>query len=257
MNNLKERLEKGEALHGSWLHLGSSISAEIVGNAGFDWVLIDLEHGAGGEVTLLPQLQAIGRAAATPLVRVESTATARVKRVLDQGVQGVMFPQIATAQEAEAAIANMYYPPLGKRGLAKMTRATEFGTNFENYYQFAQEGLLGIIQIETKECLQELDEIAAIKGVDVLFIGPADLSMALGVFQQWGHPIFVEAVEIIAAAARKAGKAAGVYLFDLDQYDFYYKLGFRFFGSGSDMAYISCGASTLAQQLNEQRAKSQ
>jgi 4-hydroxy-2-oxoheptanedioate aldolase len=257
MSNIKERLKNGEAVHGCWLNMGSTVSAEIVGSVGFDWVLFDLEHGIGTDTYLVPQLQALGNDSAVPIVRVESFETARVKRVLDAGVEGVMFPQIQNAAEAKKAIENMYYPPVGKRGFAKMVRATQFGKNFENYYEFAKSNLLGIIQIETIESLNHLDEIANLEGVDVLFLGPADLSLALGVFGQWDHPLFVDAVQKIGVAAAKAGKAAGILFFDLDQYDFYFKHGFRFMASGSDMTFLSKGAADMAIALNEKRTKHQ
>lgn len=253
MNNLKERLKQGEAVHGCWLNMGSAVSAEIVSSVGFDWVLVDLEHGIGTEANLLPILQALGRDTVFPIIRVEGIDPARVKRALDFGFQGIMFPQIQNAAEAKKAIANMYYPPVGRRGFAKMVRATQFGKDFENYYEFAKKHLLGIVQIETTESLKYLDEIAAIDGVDVLFLGPADLSLALGVFGQWDHPLFVKAVKAIGEAARKAGKAAGILFFDLDQYKFYYEHGFRFIASGSDMTFLSNGATAMAKDLDNLR----
>lgn len=255
MSNLKERLNAGEAVHGCWLSMGSNVSAEIVGAAGFDWVLIDLEHGIGTETALMSQLQALGHDAAVPIVRAESFEPARVKRVLDAGVKGIMFPQIQDASEARMAIENMYYPPKGKRGIAKMVRATQFGKNFQHYFEFATNNLLGIIQIENLESLQHLEEIAQTDGVDVLFLGPADLSLALGVFGQWDHPLFVEAVQKISKAASEAGKAAGILFFDLNQYDFYYKNGYRFMASGSDMTFLSNGAHDMVLALNEKRKK--
>jgi 4-hydroxy-2-oxoheptanedioate aldolase len=170
------------------------------------------------------------------------------------GAQGIMFPQIRGADEARQGISHMYYPPKGIRGIAKMVRATRYAQNFDDYYRFAEDGLLGIIQIETKECLEHLDEIAAIDGVDVLFVGPADLSMALGVFGQWDHPDFIAAVQATGEAAHRAGKAAGVLFFDIKQYDFYYKHGFRFLASGSDMLFISQGANTRVQEMDGKRA---
>lgn len=255
MNNLKERLKAGEILHGCWLNMGSSISAEIIGTSGFDWALIDLEHGAGTEHTLLPQIQALGNSEIEPFVRVETYEAARVKRVLDYGVKGIMFPQIRTAKEAREAISNMYYPPAGTRGLAKMIRATKFGTDFENYFEFVKNGLLGIIQIETRESLNHLGEIASIEGVDVLFLGPTDLSLALGILGQWDHPLFKDAVISIGKAAQNAGKAAGVLFFDLNQYSFYYEHGFRFLASGSDMVFLSNGAKSTAQEMINRRMK--
>ena len=255
MNNVKKKLQDGEVVHGCWLNMGSNVSAEIVSKTGFDWVLIDLEHGIGTEANIYSQLQGIGDDGAMPLVRVESNEAARVKRVLDVGFKGIMFPQIQNADEAQKAITNMYYPPVGRRGFAKMTRATQFGKGFDAYYEFAKSGLLGIIQIETLESLNHLDEIAAIDGVDVLFIGPADMSLALGVFGQWDHPLFVNAVKAIGRAAQKAGKAAGVLFFDLNEYQFYYDNGYRFLASGSDMTFLRNGATQIAHDLDELRKK--
>lgn len=242
-------------MHGCWINTGSAVAAEIVGHSGFDWVLIDLEHGAGNEAQLLPQLQAIGQDGAVPFVRVESHEAARVKRVLDMGAHGIMFPQIRDAGEARQAVQYMHYPPKGIRGVAKMVRATQYAKNFDDYYRFTGDGLLGIIQIETMTCLEHLDEIAGIDGVDVLFVGPADLSMALGVFGQWDHPDFVAAVRATGEAARNAGKAAGVLFFDIDQYDFYYSHGYRFLASGSDMLFISRGAATRVGEMKGKRAR--
>lgn len=257
MSTLKADLQTGKTVHGCWLNLGSALSAEVVSQASFDWVLIDLEHGAGPETSLIPQLQALKGSSVVPLVRVESAEQARVQRVLDSGVQGVMFPRIRSAAEARAAIATMYYPPLGRRGLAPMTRATQYGENFSGYFSSAQKDLLGIIQIETKECLAELDAIATIDGVDVLFVGPADLSLSLGILQEWDHPLFVEAVKATGAAAQKAGKAAGVLFPSPAQYDFYYECGFRFIACGSDTTFLKNGAFDMAQHLDEYRRKNQ
>lgn len=255
MANLKEKLRNGEAVHGCWLNMGSSISAEIIAHAGFDWALVDLEHGAGPESSLITQLQALGSSSTVPMVRVESFERPRVQRVLDMGVHGVMFPRIRNVEEAREAVANMHYPPKGQRGLAKMVRATQYGKDFDGYLAFTQQELLGIIQIETRECLEDLDAIAALEGVDVLFVGPSDLSLALGIFGQWDHPVFVEAVRATGEAARRHGKAAGVLFLDPGQYEFYYDHGFRFLACGSDMTFLSQGATAMARLLDEQRLK--
>ena len=255
MSNLKERLKNGEAVHGCWLNMGSAISAEIVAATRFDWVLFDLEHGAGSESNLLSELQALGNNSAVPIVRVESSKRPRVQHALDAGVKGVMFPQIQNSDEAYTAISHMYYPPKGKRGFAKLVRATDYGSNFENYHKFAENDLLGIIQIETIESLNHLDEIATMKGVDVLFLGPADLSLSLGIFGQWDHADFIAAVTAISAAAHKAGKVSGVLFLDPAQYDFYYQHGYRFLACGSDMTFLRQGAHAMADQLDDQRNK--
>lgn len=253
----KERLQDNEAVHGCWLNMGSSISAEIVAGVGFDWVLLDLEHGVATESNLVGQLQALQSSGTFPIVRTESFEAPRVKKVLDLGAGGIMFPQIQNAEEAKLAISNMYYPPKGRRGLAKMIRSTNYGADFDQYYNSIAENLVGVIQIETLESLKYLDEIAALDGVDVLFLGPADLSLALGILGQWEHPEFVRAVEMIGKAAAKAGKAAGVLFFDVNQYDFYYQHGFRFLASGSDMVFVNHGARKLVDELKAQKIKNQ
>ena len=250
---IREKLSNGEAVHGCWLNMGSSVSAEIVGQSGFDWVLIDLEHGVGSESTLIYQLQALEGTGTVPIIRSESMEIARVKRSLDLGAQGIMFPQIQSAEEARQAISNMYYPPKGRRGLAKMIRSTQYGQDFDHYFKSTAQQLLGIIQIETLSSLEQLDEIASLDGVDVLFLGPADLSLALGIQGQWDHPSFIEAVEAIGDAAEKYNKTAGVLFFDVNQYDFYYWKGFRFLASGSDMVFVGQGSRNLADQMDQKR----
>lgn len=254
MNGLKKRLQEGEVLIGTFLSLGNSLTTEIVAKAGFDWVLIDLEHGIGSEEGVLHQLQAIQHTNVSAIVRVESFQRQRIHHVLDLGAHGIMCPRINNAEEAALAMNAMYYPPQGIRGVAKMVRATNFGKNFNEYNQSLPDELLGVIQIETPESLNHLDEIANTKGVDVLFIGPADLSMALGIFGQLSHPLFTDAVDKIIEAANKAGKQVGILLFDQNDYDQYYHKGIRFFACGTDALFLSKGAMEVAGALAAKRA---
>ncbi len=255
MKNLKAKLKAGEAVHGCWLNSGSFINAEIVGKTGFDWVTIDLEHGAGTENNLVNQLQALSGSQTIRIVRVEALVRQRVSRVLELGADGILFPQIQNAQEAERAISFMRYPPDGVRGMANMVRATGFGQSFKEYYAGYKDNVLGVIQIETLESLNHLDAIAGIDGVDVLFVGPADMSLALGIFQQWDHPRYIETLEKVRDAAKKAGKATGTLLRHLGEYEKYYKLGYRMIGCGSDSVFVLQGASDMAKALNEWNAK--
>lgn len=254
MKNLKKRLKQGDTLNGCWLSLGSSLTAEIVGQAGFDWVLIDLEHGAGSEKDVLYQLQALEHTSAGAIVRVESAESQRIHRVLDMGAEGIMCPKISNPADAQKVVDGLHYPPHGSRGVAKMVRATGFAQNFDHYYQEAQETILGVVQIETVEVLNHLDEVAAIEGVDVLFIGPADLSMELGIFGQFDHPRFKEALKETVNAAQKAGKATGILFFNPDDYQTYHNLGIRLIACGADAAFVSDGARNLAKKLNAFRA---
>ena len=253
MKNLKQRLLNGETLNGCWLNLGSAVTAEIVGLSGFDWVLIDLEHGAGSESTTLSQIQALEHTTAGVIVRAESTEPQRIHRVLDMGAEGVMCPKVRNAEEALKVVKGLHYPPFGNRGVAKMVRATQFAQNFNDYYQKSRDQILGVVQIETIEVLSHLDEVAAIEGVDVLFIGPADLSMELGIFGQFDHPVFVEALNKIVAAAKKANKAVGILFFNPDDYQRYHNLGIRFLACGADATFVAEGARTMAGKMSKFR----
>ena len=249
MKNLKERIIAGETVHGSWVNLGSIVSAEIIGNAGFDWVLIDLEHGAGNDGIMYQQLQALESTAATPLVRIDELSRPKAQRILDAGAMGIMFPRIDNAAEALHAASVLYYPPKGIRGMAKMVRASGFGKSV-NDYESMQKHLLGFIQVETINAVKEINDIAAIDGVDVLFVGPSDLTMALGIFGKFDHPYYQQAIKDVANAVQKQGKAAGVLLQDINEYEMYHRLGYRVLASGGDAAYVAKGAAQVAKQMN-------
>ncbi|MBS1601740.1 MAG: 2-dehydro-3-deoxyglucarate aldolase [Bacteroidetes bacterium] len=249
MKNLKQRLQQGETLHGCWLNLGSSLTAEIVGMSGFDWVLIDLEHGAGVEKDVLYQLQALEHTPAAAIVRIESGQRQRIHRILDLGAEGIMVPRISNAGEAADIAGSLRYPPDGTRGIAKMVRASDFGQNFPEYFNNGKDSILGIVQIETAEVLHHLDAVAATDGIDVLFIGPSDLSMELGIFGQLDHPLFKDALKATVNAAQKAGKAVGILLQNPDDYKTYHELGIRFIACGADGTFVSQGARNMANKL--------
>ncbi len=251
MKNLKEKILSGEVVHGCWINLASTVSAEIVGQAGFDWLLLDLEHGAGDVAILYQQLQALSGSPSTSIVRIDDLSRPKVQRILDAGASGIMFPQIQTSLETDEAIRMMYYPPRGGRGMAKMVRATGFGKYANEYISGVEKNLLGVIQIETLNALQNIDGIAATKGVDVLFVGPNDLSLALGVFGQLDHPLYQNAIRDVATAAKKYGIATGVLLQDVNEYEMYYQLGYRFLACGGDSAFVRKGAEELVKKMNE------
>ena len=255
MKNLKQRLKQREALHGCWLNLGSPLTAEIVGTAGFDWVLIDLEHGAGNEQILLQQLQALQNSNSAVLVRVESEARQRIHRVLDFGAEGVMCPHIDTVEQAKAVVNGLRYPPAGGRGVAKMVRASGFGRNFASYSENANDNIVGVVQIETPEAIEQAHQIAAIDGIDVLFIGPGDLTMSLGIFGQFDHPLFLDGVRATVAAAEKAGKASGILLSNPDDYNTFYDMGMRMIACGADATFVAEGSRNMAAKLNAKKSQ--
>ncbi len=252
MMGLKKMIRDGETVLGCWLNLGSSITAEIVGQAGFDWVLIDIEHGAGSEQDLLHQLQALEHTPAAPVVRVESYERQRFHRALDLGAEGIMCPQVRNIKEAIIAADALHYPPTGTRGIAKMIRASGFGTKFDEYQQDSVDNIIGILQIETVDILNCLDEVANLEAIDVLFIGPSDLSMALGVFGEFDHPRFIEAVTDTVKAASKAGKATGILLSSPKDFQKYHQMGIRVIACGADGVFVNQGArNTLAELISE------
>ena len=253
MNWIRERALKREILSGTWLNLGSSITAEIAGLAGFDWVVVDLEHGAGGHDSALHQLQAISATPASPIMRVAWNEAPRVKRVLDLGAAGVVIPWITSAEGAGQAVAAVRYPPQGIRGAASMTRAAAFGAQQKEYLATANEKLLTVVQIETEQTLANLDEIAAVDGVDVLFVGPFDLSLSMGIPTQYSEPRFRSALVKVSTACRTHGKAAGILLSRPDQLEQTVADGFTFIGLGSDGGVLAEGMRGLASAFKEYR----
>ena len=255
MNNLKSRIQSTETVHGCWINMGSLVSAEIIGRAGFDWVLIDLEHGAGDAAIMYNQLQVLGGLDTTPIVRIDDITRPNVQHILDAGACGIMFPQIQNEKEAEAAIKMMYYPPKGIRGLSRVVRAMGFGRNADAYVANLDKTILGIIQIETVSALKNIDAIAAVDGVDILFIGPFDLTTALGIFGQLDHELYQKAIRDVADAAKKYGKATGALLRDPKEYQMYYDLGYRFLACGADGTFVTKGADDMVKQLNSYKSK--
>lgn len=251
--DLKQKIQEGETVHGCWINMGSSVSAEIVGRAGFDWVLIDLEHGAGDLTAMYLQLQVLANTGTTPIVRIDDLSRSKVQHILDAGARGIMFPRLQTSEEARQAAETMYYPPKGIRGMAKMVRATGFGAHAESYIKNLDQQLVTVIQIETLQAMKEIDAIAATPGVHVLFVGPSDLSLAMGIFGQIHHEKYQDAIRLVAAAAERHKKTAGVLLQDAREYEMYHALGYRFLACGADGSFVARGARDLVAELAEKR----
>lgn len=232
--DFRRRVLAREWLTGTFLNLGSPMTVEIAGLAGFDWLLIDHEHGPGGQDTLLHQLHAAAATPAFTVVRIAQNETPRFKRVLDMGAMGVMVPYVSTAAEAKAAVAAMRYPPHGIRGVAKFNRGAGFGGDFDDYYAHAHERLLTVIQIETPEAIRNIEEIAAVDGADVLFVGPTDLSYNMGIPDQLESPAFTAVLRKVSDAAKQHGKAAGILVHNSALVPKVRDLGYTFTALGSD-----------------------
>lgn len=242
MNWIDRTRLHSEFLAGTFLNLGSPTAVEIAATAGFDWVLIDLEHGSGTAADLRAQLFATRGTAAAPIVRIPSTDADQVKFVMDSGAAGVMFPYIADATEAARAVSFMKYPPVGVRGVAQVIRATEYGRNWKACLGEANERSLVVVQIETPEAADRAEEITAVPGVDVLFVGPMDLSVNLGHPGDFTPPEFIRHLQQVVAACRKHGKTAGI-LSRPELAEQHRLLGFRFVALGSDSGAIVQGMS--------------
>ena len=245
MTDIRARASAGETLLGVFLDLDSPLSAEICGRAGYDWVLIDLEHGAATEASLLAHLHAVGATPAAALVRPPSGERLRIGRALDLGAEGVMVPRLDTADQVREAVGYLRYPPAGGRGVALRTRGAGLGSRGHDQVGEVNERTLGIIQIESATAVAEVDHIAAIDGVDVLFVGPTDLSHSLGVPGKFADPAYLTALDTVVAACGRHGKSAGILLYDPAVIARHVELGFRFIGLGADGSFVANGAKAM------------
>lgn len=239
MTSLRDRLRRNELLLGAFLQLGSAVAAEIAARCGLDWAVIDLEHGSGTEADLIPQLQALGAVGTPALVRVESLSRLRIGRALDLGAGGIMVPQINDVDGAKEFIRLLRYPPQGVRGVGLSARGAGFGAAAHADVGRLNESLTAIVQIETEQGLSNASQIASVDGVDVLFVGPSDLSHALGVPGNFNHKTYGTALQQIADAARTQGKALGVHIPGLSEFERYASLGFRFISISTDASAIA------------------
>lgn len=246
--DLHPRLQAGETLFGTFIGLGSPVATELLARAGFDWLILDLEHGAGTESELLASLHAMGATTTAALVRPQSGERLRIGRALDLGAHGIMVPRIDLPEQAREAVSYMRYAPDGARGLALGTRGAGLGERAHADVRAINSRVLGIIQIESRSAVDSAAEIAAIDGVDVLFVGPTDLSHALGMPGRFTDPDYLEAITSVVAAAEGAGKAAGILLRDATALGRHRDMGFRFIGLGSDGAFVADGARAVLRE---------
>jgi 4-hydroxy-2-oxoheptanedioate aldolase len=254
MTPIRRRLLARATLSGAWLSLGSSIAAEIAGASGFDWLLFDLEHGTSEYSDLLHQLQATAGFPVASIVRVPGIDGATFKRVLDLGPHGLMVPNVQSAAQAEEIMRLVRVPPKGVRGAAQSTRASGYGMAYERYLREANETICVTVQIESAAGVRNAAAIAAVDGIDALFVGPTDLSIDLGTEANRPRGPFREAVQAIADAAIANGKAAGVLVRDAVQAADYMEMGYTFIALGSDRGLIASGMQRNAKALSEAAA---
>jgi 4-hydroxy-2-oxoheptanedioate aldolase len=246
-NRLKQALLKKQRQIGLWSTLSSNYTVEVLAGAGFDWLVLDTEHSPADLENLLGQLQAIAAYPTTPVVRVPWNDMVNIKRVLDLGAQSLLIPQINTAEEARNAVAFTRFPPLGLRGVAGTTRGTRFG-RIKNYFKTAHEDICVIVQLESRESLDNLEAIATIDGVDGLFIGPADLHASLGYPGERAHADVLPVIEQAIKRIVKSGKIAGI-LTEEALAPRWIDAGATFVGIGSDVGILARGAEQLAAKF--------
>jgi 4-hydroxy-2-oxoheptanedioate aldolase len=250
VNSFKKAILAGQQQIGLWVSLVSAYNAELVAGAGFDWLLIDGEHSPNDVDTVLAQLQAVAPYPASPVVRPAWNDKVLIKRYLDVGVQSFLVPYVQNVAEAEAAVAAIRFPPHGIRGVAGVTRASRFG-RVANYHRRAHEEICLLVQIETREGLDNLEAIAKVEGIDGIFIGPADLAAGLGHLGDIGHAEVQKEIEGAIARIKACGKAAGILTPDEKFARRYIELGTTFTAVGLDAVILARGAEALAAKFRK------
>ena len=248
-NAFKRALRAGQSQIGLWCSLSSNYSVEVVAGAGFDWLLLDCEHSPNDLESLLTQLQAVAPYPTTPVVRVPWNDTVTIKRVLDIGAQSLLIPYVQNADEARSAVAAVRYPPGGVRGVAGSTRATRFG-RIKDYAKRAQDELCLLVQVETESALRHVEAIAAIDGIDGIFIGPADLHASMGYPGEVANPKVFPLIEDTLRRIRAAGKAPGILVGDEALARRCIDAGSLFTAVGADTAILARGADALARKFD-------
>ncbi|MBT3315171.1 MAG: 2,4-dihydroxyhept-2-ene-1,7-dioic acid aldolase [Anaerolineae bacterium] len=196
-NLLKEKIKAGKKTAGAWVQLASPFTAEIFSSAGFDWLMLDMEHAPGDILTLVSQVHAMKGTDTVPLVRTPWNDFVAIKKILDAGAQGVLIPYVNNKEEAELAVKTCKYPTEGIRGVAGSPRAAGYGMNIGNYLQRANEEIFIMIAVETPEAVKNLDEILEVEGLDGIFIGPMDLASSMGYFGNPSEPKVQAAIKEI------------------------------------------------------------
>jgi 4-hydroxy-2-oxoheptanedioate aldolase len=245
INPFKAALRAGKSQIGLWVALANPLSAELVAGAGFDFLVIDGEHAPNDIPLILAQLQAVSASATHVVVRPPIGETHLIKQVLDIGAQTVLVPIVETVDQARQLVQAMRYPPGGVRGVATLTRAAQFG-RATDYLTTANEEVCLLVQVETRRGLENLDAIAAVEGVDGVFIGPSDLAAALGRLGDPMHPEVVAVIEDAMVRIAKAGKAPGILMANEALARRCLELGALFVAVGSDAVLLAQGARSLA-----------
>jgi len=251
-NPIKRLVKQGKKVSGAWSQIASPMATEIMARAGFDFLMIDLEHGPSDIVALIAQCQAMNGSSAVPFVRAPWNDFVAIKRILDTGAYGVLVPYVNTQAEAEAAVSACKYPPQGIRGVAGSPRAAGYGQNIMNYLKYANEQIFIMTAVETPEAVANLDAILSVDGLDAIFIGPMDLSTSLGYF---GNPSAPQVQTVIAEIEKKvlaSGKALATIAGSWQQALDLYKRGYQLVLLMADGTALGSVAAERATQFRKE-----
>jgi 2-dehydro-3-deoxyglucarate aldolase len=249
-NGFRRRLLARERLIGCWLSLGSPITTEVVGVAGFDWLLLDAEHAPNDVLSLIPQLMALKDSASAPVVRPPWNDTVVIKRLLDAGCHNFLIPFVETAEQARAAVAATRYPPAGVRGVSVSQRSNRYGA-VPDYFASINEQVAVVVQIESRAGVAAAAEIAAVEGIDALFIGPSDLAAAYGHLGNPAHAEVQAAIAAVHAAAQAAGKATGILSPVEADARRYLDMGMSLVAVGSDLGVLRTQTQALCDKYRD------
>jgi 2-keto-3-deoxy-L-rhamnonate aldolase RhmA len=252
---LKQRLSSGERLHGCWIEAFSPLMTEIMAQSGYDVAMVDLEHGPGSIMDAVQQLQVIAAHECAPLIRVTSADINAIKKAMDIGPAGLMVPNLRTADEARGVVAACRYGPKGVRGAApNLVRASAYGQSLGDYMDSVDEGFLLIGQIESRQGVENIEEIVAVDGLDMLFIGPADLSASLGALGDFDSAEFVRTFTSLERAILDGGKWLGCITFSSWDARRLYENGHQLVLSGADTLLLRQAAEQDVADLSRMKA---
>ena len=251
-NYLKQKLLKNKKVLGCWTSLDNEITTELLALVGFDFLLIDHEHGYGDAKGITRQLQSLKDTECSALVRMPKDDEVYVKKTLDAGVSSIMFPAVKNKKEAKNIVEMCRYAPKGYRGVAPgMIRATEFGLNMQNYFENIEKNLFIVCQIENEEGVSNIKDIADVEGVDMLFIGPMDLSTNIGCFGKFNDPKFVNLIEVAKKNILNSNKFSGIIPYGNNSWQDLFNFGFDLTTAGTELTLLRDTSKDIIKKFKE------
>ncbi|MDR3261033.1 MAG: aldolase [Tannerella sp.] len=249
LRTLKDKLEKGEPVYGPFMKTVDAAFVECAGYAGFDFVILDMEHGPAAFSDLQNLIRGAEAAGVLPVVRTYDSSEVAISKALDLGAKGIQVPQIQSAEEAKEVVKAAKYFPEGERGVCRFVRAAKYSSTPRNeYFEQANEALV-ILQVEGKQVLNELESILSVEGLDILFIGPYDLSQSLGVPGQVSHPSVVEAIRNITEQAKKARVVTGVFCDTFEAAALWRNAGIQYLSYSVDVGIFTEACANIVNKL--------